>query len=103
MKKLLMSMIVMGLTMPAMAQTSTTYSNQYGQVTGYSSTVGNQTTYSDSYGRVIGYENQVGIQTTYSNSAGQVTGYSTNLGQPQPTYAPNEMPNFGTNPLSTWR
>jgi hypothetical protein len=100
MKKLLMSMIVMGLTMPAMAQTSTTYSNAAGQVTGYSSTVGNQTTYSDSSGRVIGYENQVGIQTTYSNSMGQVTGYSTNLGTPQPVFGPNEMPNFGPNPLT---
>ena len=101
MNKLLMSMIVMGLTMPAMAQ-QTTYSNQYGQVTGYSNTVGNQTTYSDNYGRVIGYESQVGIQTTYSNSIGQVTGYSTNLGPSQPVYGPNEMPNFGPNPL-TWR
>lgn len=101
MNKLLMSMIVMGLTMPAMAQ-QTTYSNAAGQVTGYGSTVGNQTTYSDSYGRVIGYESQVGIQNTFSNSAGQVTGYSTNLGQPQPVYGPTEMPNFGPNPL-TWR
>lgn len=103
MKKLLLGMMMLSLGMPAMAQTSTTYSNQYGQVTGYSNTVGNQTTYSDNFGRVIGYENQVGNQTTYSNSAGQVTGYSGSLGQPQPTYAPNEMPNFGANPLATWR
>ena len=99
MKKLLMSMIVMGLTMPAMAQ-QTTYSNQYGQVTGYSSTVGNQTTYSDSYGRVVGYESQVGNTAAFSNQLGQVVGSSGTIGQPQPTYAPLQMPNFGPNPLT---
>jgi hypothetical protein len=99
MKKLLMSMIVMGLTMPVMAQ-QTTYSNQYGQVTGYSSTVGNQTTYSDQFGRVIGYESQVGNTATFSNQFGQVVGSSATIGQPQPTYAPLQMPNFGPNPLT---
>lgn len=99
MKKLLMSMIVMGLTTPAMSQ-QTTYSNQYGQVTGYSSTVGNQTTYSDQFGRVVGYESQVGNTATFSNQFGQVVGSSGTVGQPQPTYAPLQMPNFGPNPLT---
>lgn len=99
MKKLLMSMIVMGLTMPAMSQ-QTTYSNQYGQVIGYGSQVGNQTTYSDQFGRVIGYESQVGNTATFSNQLGQVVGSSGTIGQPQPTYAPLQMPNFGPNPLT---
>lgn len=100
MKKLLLGMMMLGLGMPAVAQTSTTYSNQYGQVTGYSSTVGNQTTYSDSYGRVIGYQNQVGNQSTYTNQYGRTVGSSATIGQPQPSYAPPQMPNFGPNPLT---
>jgi hypothetical protein len=86
------------LSSSVMAQTTTTYSDSMGRVTGYGSTVGNQTTYSDSYGRVIGYESQVGISSTYSNSLGQVTGYGSTLGQPQPPYTPpTQMPSFNPN------
>ena len=95
MNKILLSMMLM-ISSPLMAQTSTTYSDAGGRVIGYGSTNGITTTYSDAGGRVIGYESQVGTSSTYSNAAGQVTGYGSTLGQPQPPYTPpTQMPNFG--------